>query len=346
DSTARSSAGTWKATPAAVGHPDGLRSRRRRHIIILGMMLLTFMGYILISFSQHSTTTDRSLMGPLLLHSGRRDSSNDDSGRRRRKLRGSSDDAGSSSSMIIIPGGLPSKFLAPVVGQRRITPSIPHYLTALEDGSIMHTDTINTIKRAAPGGITSGLYWWWILAAGTAASYLIVMLSQRRGLRSGGATIKRRSAALTDSTPSNGCELPQKVYASRHAVDTMQIAPGLDLGTIRKISKVNNEPDWLLDFREKAYKWWKSQNDNNNLPDWGEVGKRMPSDMRDMLQNLSMFSRPEYLTAARPGVEDILNIKLNDDNDEEELREVKNAEDGGGAAVDAVFDSLSIATTR
>ncbi|KAF4652099.1 hypothetical protein FOZ61_009929, partial [Perkinsus olseni] len=214
----------------------------------------------------------------------------------------------------------------------------------------MHSDTINTIKRAAPGSITSGLYWWWILATGTAASYLLIMLSQRRGLRSGGATIKRRSAALTDSTPSSGCELPQKVYASRHAVDTMQIAPGLDLGTIRKISKVNNEPDWLLDFREKAYKWWKSQNDNNNLPDWGEVGKRMPSDMRDMLQNLSMFSRPENLTAARPGVEDILNIKLNDDNDdEEELREVKNAEDGGGggaAAVDAVFDSLSIATTR
>ncbi|KAF4723931.1 hypothetical protein FOZ63_004418 [Perkinsus olseni] len=347
DSTARTSAGTWKATtttPATVGcHPDGLRrTRQQRHTIVLGMMLLTFMGYILISFSHH-TTTERSLMEPLLLHSDRRDSSNndDDSGRRRRRLRGSSDDAGS--RIIIIPGGLPSKFLAPVVGQWRITPSIPHYLG---DGSIMHSDSITTFKHAGGSSITSGLYWWWILAAGTATSYLIIMLSQRRGLRSGGAIIKRRSAALTDNTPSSGCELPQKVYASRHAVDTMQIAPGLDLGTIRKISKVNNEPDWLLDFREKAYKWWKSQNDNNNLPDWGEVGKRMPSDMRDMLQNLSMFSRPENLTAARPGVEDILNIKLNDD---EELREVKNAEDGGGgggAAVDAVFDSLSIATTR
>ena len=40
-------------------------------------------------------------------------------------------------------------------------------------------------------------------------------------------------------------------------VESETLPPGLDEETVRKISKIKNEPEWLLNFRLKAYNRWK-----------------------------------------------------------------------------------------
>ena len=40
-------------------------------------------------------------------------------------------------------------------------------------------------------------------------------------------------------------------------VESETLPPGLDENVVRKISKIKNEPEWLLKFRLKAYDRWK-----------------------------------------------------------------------------------------
>ena len=40
-------------------------------------------------------------------------------------------------------------------------------------------------------------------------------------------------------------------------VDSETLPPGLNEDVVRKISKIKNEPKWLLDFRLRAYDRWK-----------------------------------------------------------------------------------------
>ena len=47
------------------------------------------------------------------------------------------------------------------------------------------------------------------------------------------------------------------------------IAPGINEDTIRLISSKKNEPDWLLEFRLKAYHHWLKQ--KNNPPTWADL---------------------------------------------------------------------------
>ena len=45
-------------------------------------------------------------------------------------------------------------------------------------------------------------------------------------------------------------------YGFTSDIDTEIVPPGLDEDVIRFISKVKGEPDWLLDFRLKAFRHW------------------------------------------------------------------------------------------
>jgi Fe-S cluster assembly protein SufB len=108
--------------------------------------------------------------------------------------------------------------------------------------------------------------------------------------------------------------------------------PGLDEKVIQKLSNIKNEPEWLLEWRLKAYRHWLKMTE----PEWANV-KFTPIDY----QSISYYSAPRKKSAGSLDEIDpeILETytKLGIPLDEQKMME--------GVAVDAVFDSVSVATT-
>jgi len=109
--------------------------------------------------------------------------------------------------------------------------------------------------------------------------------------------------------------------------------PGLDENTIRFISAKKEEPEWMLEWRLKAYRGWLSMKE----PKWPKVDYP-PIDYQDACY----YSAPKQ--GDRP--------KSLDEVDPELLKTyeklgipLKEQEILAGVAVDAVFDSVSVATT-
>ena len=116
-------------------------------------------------------------------------------------------------------------------------------------------------------------------------------------------------------------------------IEADSVPPGLDEDVIRLISKKKNEPDWLLDWRLKAYRRWLAMPE----PAWSTV-RHPPIDY----QAIVYYSAPK--ASAQP--------KSLEEVDPELLRTYEKlgiplAERKrlAGVAVDAVFDSVSVATT-
>ena len=108
---------------------------------------------------------------------------------------------------------------------------------------------------------------------------------------------------------------------------------GLDEDTIRFISARKNEPQWLLDWRLKAYRKWLTMTE----PDWAKLNYP-PVDYQD----IHYYAAPKKADGP----------KSLDEVDPELLRTyeklgipLKEQEMLAGVAVDAVFDSVSVATT-
>jgi Fe-S cluster assembly protein SufB len=122
-------------------------------------------------------------------------------------------------------------------------------------------------------------------------------------------------------------------YGFATEVETDQLPPGLDEDVIRAISARKNEPQWLLDWRLKAYRRWLTMRE----PHWPNV-KYPEIDY----QAVSYYSAPKQ-SAKKSSLDEVdpailetykkLGISLN---------EQKRLE---GVAVDAVFDSVSVGTT-
>jgi Fe-S cluster assembly protein SufB len=109
--------------------------------------------------------------------------------------------------------------------------------------------------------------------------------------------------------------------------------PGLDESTVRFISAKKAEPEWLLDWRLAAFRAWREMTE----PNWAKVNVA-PIDY----QAATYYSAPKQ--NAGP--------KSLDEVDPELLRmyeklgiPLKEREALAGVAVDAVFDSVSVATT-
>ena len=109
-----------------------------------------------------------------------------------------------------------------------------------------------------------------------------------------------------------------------------EFAPkGLNEDIIRHISEKKGEPEWLLDFRLKAFRKWQTM----KVPKWGHIN--LPDiDYQDIIY----FAAPKKQKADKldPELEatfEKLGIPLKE-------RNVL-----GGVAVDAVFDSVSVKTT-
>ena len=47
-------------------------------------------------------------------------------------------------------------------------------------------------------------------------------------------------------------------YGFTSDIDTEIVPPGLDEDVVRFISRTKGEPDWLLDYRLKAFRYWKT----------------------------------------------------------------------------------------
>lgn len=119
-------------------------------------------------------------------------------------------------------------------------------------------------------------------------------------------------------------------YGFETSVDQDFIQKGLNEDVIRLISTKKNEPQWLLDFRLKAFERWKKM----TLPTWAHLDIP-PIDFQDIIYYAAPKKAPES-REIDPKLEetfDKLGIPLHERNIL------------AGVAVDAVFDSVSVKTT-
>lgn len=117
-------------------------------------------------------------------------------------------------------------------------------------------------------------------------------------------------------------------------IEADTVSCGLNADIIRLISAKKNEPDWLLDWRLKAFEFWKSMTE----PAWAKLSY----DKIDY-QKLAYYSAPKQKTRPKSLGEIDKNLlstyeKLGIPLKEQEVL-------AGVVAVDAVFDSVSVATT-
>ena len=115
------------------------------------------------------------------------------------------------------------------------------------------------------------------------------------------------------------------------------VAPkGLNEDIVRLISRKKREPEWLLEWRLRAYKHWLTL--ENEEPTWANV-KYAPIDFQDMIYYAAPKSQedgPKSLDEVDPEILEAfskLGIPL------EEQKKLS------GVAVDAILDSASVATT-
>ncbi|MDR2585400.1 MAG: Fe-S cluster assembly protein SufB [Prevotellaceae bacterium] len=110
------------------------------------------------------------------------------------------------------------------------------------------------------------------------------------------------------------------------------IPKGLNENTVRAISALKEEPEWLLDFRLKALKKWQTK----TMPNWAHLD--IPKiDYQDIIYfaapKKSASSTQDQIDPQLEATFEKLGIPLHE-------RNVM-----GGVAVDAVFDSVSVKTT-
>ncbi len=117
-------------------------------------------------------------------------------------------------------------------------------------------------------------------------------------------------------------------------IDSDTLPPGLDEDVIRHISRIKKEPQFLLDFRLKAFAHWKTL----PKPDWAKL-KIEPIDY----QAISYYSAPKIDENAPKSLEEV-DPKLLETYEKLGIPLHERAR-LAGVAVDAVFDSVSVATT-
>ena len=121
-------------------------------------------------------------------------------------------------------------------------------------------------------------------------------------------------------------------YGFHTAIDTDIIPVGLNEEVVRLISQKKQEPQWLLDFRLKAYRHWQTL----TPPHWAHLSFPDPD-----FQSISYYAAPKQKKNENKEIDpelmrtfDKLGIPLEE-----------RAALAGNMAVDAVMDSVSVKTT-
>jgi Fe-S cluster assembly protein SufB len=117
-------------------------------------------------------------------------------------------------------------------------------------------------------------------------------------------------------------------------IESDSVAPGLSEDVIRLISAKKGEPEWLLEWRLKAYRHWLTMTE----PAWADVHYEKPD-----FQKIVYYSAPKPKTPKYASMDEVdpelkrtfekLGVPL---NEQAAL---------AGVAVDVVFDSVSVTTT-
>jgi Fe-S cluster assembly protein SufB len=137
-------------------------------------------------------------------------------------------------------------------------------------------------------------------------------------------------------------DVDQYKYGFETLVESERAPKGLDEDTIRFISAKKSEPAWMLNWRLVAYRQWLTMRE----PKWAKV--QYPTiDYQDFYYYAAPKKRagPKSLDEVDPEIlktYDKLGIPL---RERKILTGVEPAEDAPSVAVDAVFDSVSVATT-
>lgn len=130
-------------------------------------------------------------------------------------------------------------------------------------------------------------------------------------------------------------DIQEKKYDAGFITDIEQdiIPKGLNESVVRKISELKEEPQWMLDFRLKAFRYWQQM----KHPKWAHL------DIPDIdYQNISYYAAPKKvpkynsLDEVDPALLETYE-KLGIPLDEQKVL--------AGVAVDVVFDSVSVHTT-
>jgi len=117
-------------------------------------------------------------------------------------------------------------------------------------------------------------------------------------------------------------------------VQSDTVPPGLSEDTIRFISAKKGEPQWLLDWRLKAYARFLKMTE----PKWAHVHYAEPN-----LQGISYYSQPKSMKDGPKSLDEV-DPKLLETYKKLGIP-LKEQEMLAGVAVDVVFDSVSVATT-
>ena len=122
-------------------------------------------------------------------------------------------------------------------------------------------------------------------------------------------------------------------YGFETDIESETLPPGINEDVIRTISKKKNEPEFLLNWRLKAFAHWK----NLEAPEWSQLNID-PIDY----QSISYFSKPKQDDG--PKSLDEVDPKLLETYEKLGIPLHERAK-LAGVAVDAVFDSVSVVTT-
>ena len=137
-------------------------------------------------------------------------------------------------------------------------------------------------------------------------------------------------------------DVDQYKYGFETDIESEKAPKGLSEDTVRFISEKKDEPQWMLEWRLDAYRRWLTMDE----PTWAKV--EYP---RIDYQDIYYYSAPKAFTAPKSLDEvdpeilrtyEKLGIPL---REREILAGVQRPDGGGQVAVDAVFDSVSVATT-
>jgi Fe-S cluster assembly protein SufB len=136
-------------------------------------------------------------------------------------------------------------------------------------------------------------------------------------------------------------ETTQYKEGFRTEIESEDFEPGLNEDIVRRLSQMKNEPAWLLNFRLKSFKRWQQLSE----PDWSELNYDRPD-----YQAMSFYSAPKIRNKDEIPQEildtfDKLGVPL---HERDALLGIESEKDDRiipTVAIDAVFDSVSVATT-
>lgn len=128
-------------------------------------------------------------------------------------------------------------------------------------------------------------------------------------------------------------ETKEYEYGFYTDIESDTIPPGLNEDVIRLISKKKNEPEWMTEWRLKAYRGWLKM----DRPRWAHLKINEPD-----LQSISYYSSPNK----EPKYDDIDQVDPELLDTFEKLGiSLEEQKKLAGVAVDVVVDSTSVATT-